>query len=378
MAIYVVREGDSVDSIALFAGISAEEVIWANQIEYPYRLAVGQALYIPGNGGVSARPLLYSFGYVYPFVREEILDATLPYLTDVYVFSHGFTMEGTLIAPAADDGWLIQKAKAAGVNPVMVLTPLGADGRFNNNLVTAVVEDRKVQDRLIWEIGRTMNEKGYVGLDIDFEYVQAADRVGFAEFVGRARSVMNLFGYPVTVALAPKTSAGQEGLLYEGMDYALLGEAADRVMLMTYEWGYTYGPPMAVAPLNMVRRVVDYAVTAIPREKISLGIPNYGYDWPLPYVRGTTMAESISSQEAVARAIDFGVEIQFDETAQSPYFLYWQYGIQHEVWFEDVRSLKAKYDLIKEYGLTGAGFWQLMSLYRPAWLLMEEMFDIRR
>lgn len=80
-------------------------------------------------------------------------------------------------------------------------------------------------------------------------------------------------------------------------------------MLMTYEWGYTYGPPMAVAPLNMVRRVVEYAVSAIPVEKISLGIPNYGYEWPLPYVRGTTKAQSISNREAVAGPIDHGVPI---------------------------------------------------------------------
>ncbi len=52
---------------------------------------------------------------------------------------------------------------------------------------------------------------------------------------------------------------------------------------MTYEWGYKYGPNMAVAPLNMVRRVLDYAVTEIIPEKIMLGIPNYGYDWPLPF-----------------------------------------------------------------------------------------------
>ena len=135
---------------------------------------------------------------------------------------------------------------------------------------------------------------------------------------------------------------------------------------------------MAVAPINMVRRVVEYAVSAIPKEKISLGIPNYGYDWPLPYVRGVTKAESISNLEAVERAIDFGVEIRFDETARSPYFRYWQYGIQHEVWFEDVRSISAKFDLIREFGLTGAGYWQLMSFFRPNWLLMEEEFRIER
>ena len=150
--------------------------------------------------------------------------------------------------------------------------------------------------------------------------------------------------------------------------------AANRVMLMTYEWGYTYGPPMAVAPINLVRRVVDYAVTEIPREKISLGIPNYGYDWPLPYVRGETRAQTLGTLEAVQLAIDHGVEIRFDETAMSPYFRYWQYGIQHEVWFEDVRSLKAKFELIREYGLSGAGYWQLMRFYRAGWLLLEEMF----
>ncbi len=221
-----------------------------------------------------------------------------------------------------------------------------------------------------------MQERGFEGLDIDFEYVLAEDRERFADFVRKVRQVMNLFGYPVTAALAPKTSAAQRGLLYEGIDYRLLGEAANSVMLMTYEWGYSQGPPMAVAPIHMVRRVVEYAVTEIPREKISLGIPNYGYDWPLPYERGVTRARTINNLEAVQIAIDYGVNIRFDETAQSPYFRYWQYGIQHEVWFEDVRSIKAKFDLIQEYGLLGAGYWQLMNFFKANWLMMDEMFRI--
>lgn len=149
-------------------------------------------------------------------------------------------------------------------------------------------------------------------------------------------------GYQVSVALAPKTSSGQPGLLYEGMDYEKLGNAADHVFLMTYEWGYTYGPPMAVAPINKVREVLDYAVTEIPREKILMGVPNYGYDWKLPFVRGGSGATLIGNVEAVRIAEDMGVEIQYDETAQSPYFTYLQNGVQHEVWFEDVRSIREK------------------------------------
>lgn len=141
---------------------------------------------------------------------------------------------------------------------------------------------------------------------------------------------------------------------------------------------YTYGPPMAVAPINMVRRVVEYALTEIPAEKISLGIPNYGYDWPLPYEQGVTKARSLGYREAVQLAIDHGVPIYFDETAQSPHLRYWQYGIQHEVWFEDVRSMYAKFELIKEYNLAGAGYWQLMRLFRANWLLADHMFLIKR
>jgi len=82
---------------------------------------------------------------------------------------------------------------------------------------------------------------------------------------------------------------------------------------------------MAVAPINMVRRVAEYALTEIP-----------------------------------------------------PYFRYWQSGVQHEVWFEDVRSLKAKFDLIKELDLSGAGYWQIMNYFRANWLLLADMFEINK
>ena len=290
MKIYVVKQGDSVDSIAESQGIPVETLVWANQIEYPYRLAVGQALYISdGEIGEGRRPL-FSSGYAYPFIDSVVLEDTLPYLSAINVFSYGFTEDGNLVLPMADDAWMIERALQWGVRPVLTLTPLGEDGRFNNNLVSALVRSQENQQRLIWELGRTMQEKGYEGLDIDFEYVLAEDRVEYADFVRRATQVLNIFGYTVTVALAPKTSAQQRGLLYEGIDYRLLGEAANHVMLMTYEWGYSQGPPMAVAPINMVRKVVEYAVSEIPPEKIILGIPNYGYDWPLPFERGVTRA----------------------------------------------------------------------------------------
>ena len=145
----------------------------------------------------------------------------------------------------------------------------------------------------------------------------------------------------------------------------------------SYEWGYTAGPPMAVAPLPNVRAVLDYAVTEIPAGKIFLGIPNYGYDWPLPFVRGTTRAQSISNQRAIDLAIEHDIAIQFDETAQAPFFHYTDGGgTVHEVWFEDARSLDAKLRLIAEYGFQGGGVWNLMRPYSQIWQVMAGLYDI--
>lgn len=322
--------------------------------------------------------MIVANGYAYTYISPWVLEQTLPYLTELSVFSYGFSEEGYLLPPPSDDVWMIRRAEQEGALPVLTLTPFGADGQFNNNLISAVVNNPEAKERLFLQLAQVMEQKGYRGLDIDFEYIKAEDRDAFTAFVAEAAERMNARGYQVSVALAPKTSADQQGLLYEGKDYRALGEAANHVLLMTYEWGYKYGPNMAVAPLNMVRRVLDYAVTEIIPEKIMLGIPNYGYDWPLPFERGVTEAVTIGNVEAVQIAIRNGAQIQFDPVAASPYFQYWTGGIQHEVWFEDVRSLREKFALITEYGLRGCGYWQIMRLFRANWLLLADTFWIQK
>lgn len=384
MEIYVVQPDDTVDQIAEKTGADTASIISTNQLEYPYRLAVGQALLISKKNEQLTeaekirRRQIESSGYAYPFISDWVLDQTLPYLSELAVFSYGFTTQGDLIYPTLDDRWMVNSALLAEAKPTLTLTPLGKDGHFNNGLVSALVRQQDVQLKLLRNLVWVMTEKGYQGVNIDFEYVLPEDRDSFSAFVGRATNLLNQFGFYVTVALAPKYSDNQIGVLYEGMDYRALGQAANWVFLMTYEWGYTYGPPMAVAPVNQVRRVVEYALTRIPAYKICMGVPNYGYDWPLPYVRGTTKARTLGNIEAVQMAIFYGVPIGFDQTAQSPYFTYWQYGVEHQVWFEDVRSYQAKFKLVEEYSLRGIGVWQINQLFRAGWELLDYRFQIEK
>lgn len=423
MLIHVVRPGETLYAIAGRYGADPELLRTANGVPDSGALAVGQTLVIqpvetfhvvqPGqtlsgvarlygvslrqlyrnNYGLEGRPALRpgqtlviaydeerlgtasTNGYAYPFISPEELGATLPYMSYLTPFTYGIDQEGGLLP--LDDGALLAEARRLGAAPLMHLSTLTEAGQFSSQRAASLLEDPARQAALTDQVLATIAEKDYQGLDVDFEYLPAALREAYASFITALRERLAPLGLPVLAALAPKTRPDQPGLLYEAHDYALLGAAADYVLLMTYEWGYTYGPPMAVAPLPNVRQVLDYAVTVIPREKIYLGIPNYGYDWPLPFVQGETRARSISNQEAVAIAVANGAEIQFDERAQSPWFRYTREGVEHQVWFEDARSMSAKLRLIQEYGLWGAGYWNLMRPYPQGWTVLNALYRVR-
>ncbi len=383
MTIYTVQQGDTVDLIATNFGVPASTIIYNNQLSYPYRLAVGQALLISVEPDNIDKRAIYSGGYAYPFISNWVLNQTMPYLSNLYIFSYGFTPEGYLIPPILDDTFMISAARQFGSAPILTLTPFDATGQFSNYLISRVINNPEATVRLKDEIVYEIQTRGFEGLDIDFEYILAEDRAAFVDFVAYMQENISALGYPVSVALAPKTSDNQPGLLYEGKDYPRLGAVADYVLLMTYEWGYTYGPAMAVAPLNKVREVVEYALTVIPANKIHLGIANYGYDWKLPFVRGESKAVTIGNVEAVQIAIRNDVPILFDEIAMSPYFRYQIYSEEtgeteyHEVWFEDVRSINGKMQLIEEYNLRGFSCWQIMQLFRGLWLVAADRFYLR-
>ena len=236
---HVVQAGDTLASIAEQYGISQNQLYRNN----PYLLQ--QAVIQPGETLViryddELLDNMQVMGYAYTFIETALLREQLLYLSELMVFSYGFTVEGELIPPPNED-LLINQALEFGVEPILVLTPLTEQGNFNSNLISAVLSNDAVQQTLIDNLLETVETKQYGGVDVDFEYIPADNRDNYTAFVGKLRTAMNAQGFQVSVALAPKIAADQEGLLYEGMDYANLGKNADFVFLMTYEWGYTYG-----------------------------------------------------------------------------------------------------------------------------------------
>lgn len=301
-------------------------------------------------------------GYAYPTIGQQTLAWWLPRLSWVSTFSYGFTEQGELIN--LEDEAVIAQARDGGVGALMVLTPLDAQGVFNDNIAIAVFNDPAALENLIGNIEENIRVKGLTGIDFDFEYLAAEYAGAYVDLVRRTQERLAPQGYTVTVALAPKVRADQPGLLYQGHDYRGMGQVADYCLIMTYEWGYTFGEPMPVSPINSVRRVVEYAVSEIEPTKILMGLNNYGYDWALPYVKGETRAEKLTNYHAAARAEYYGVPVQWDEDAMAPFFTYTApNGIKHIVWFENEASWRARLSLVREFGLAGVGIWNIMNVF---------------
>jgi spore germination protein len=371
---YYVQPGDSLWGISQKVGVPYQELARVNGISPNVPLQVNQRLYVPQKPKVRAEFNAYVEPYgkeVAPNLEESAKEAA-PYLTYLAPFSFQAKRDGTLQEPPL--GNLLQTGKDNG-NVLMMAITNQEEGQFNDELGRILLNDMAIQDKFLNNVVQTAKKYGFRDIHFDFEYLRPEDKEAYNRFLRKAKQRFNQEGWLLSTALAPKTSADQKGKWYEAHDYKAHGEIVDFVVIMTYEWGYSGGPAMAVSPIGPVREVIEYALTEMPASKIMMGQNLYGYDWTLPFKPGTT-AKAISPQQAIEIAAANNVNIQYDAKAQAPFFKYSAEGKDHEVWFEDARSIQAKFDLMKELKLRGMSYWKLGLSFPQNWLLITDNFNV--
>ncbi|MFD2749883.1 glycoside hydrolase family 18 protein [Virgibacillus siamensis] len=370
---HTVNLGETIWSIAQRYGSSVDTILQANDIAEPGLIYPGQSIRIPA----PERPVTEVNAYTTQIGeqgRRKVL-ALGRNFTYLAPFSYHVNADGTL--QALQETPVLEAAHETNTAPLLVVTNFSEDGGFSSDNAASILRNPDVQDTLINNLLEIMNSKGYAGVNFDFEYVYPEDRENYNNFLRRVVERLHP-EYLVSTALAPKESADQSGLLYEAHDYQTQGEIVDFIVSMTYEWGWAGGRPWAIAPVNEVRNVLDFAVSVVPRDKIMMGVPLYGRDWEIPWQEGTT-ARTISPQDAVQLAVQYGVPIEYNEEYQAPFFHYTdETGQRHEVWFEDARSMQAKYDLIKEYNLRGPSYWVLGNVFPQNWAVLQDNFSVRK
>ncbi|WP_417898418.1 glycoside hydrolase family 18 protein [Bacillus haimaensis] len=373
---YYVQQGDTLTSIARKFNTTPQRLAQVNQLNANQPLRTGIRLYIPPQPKREAEINAYiepSGNTVSPQLEQSARNAA-PYLTYLAPFSFRVQRDGSLKEPPLNN--FPQIAQANNVTLMMVLTNLEEDG-FSDELGKIILTNMSVQNKFLDNVVATAKKYNFKDIHFDFEFLRPADKEAYNTFLRKARDRFKKEGWLISTALAPKTKADQKGKWYEAHDYKAHGEIVDFVIIMTYEWGYSGGPPMAVSPIGPVREVLEYALTEMPGNKIMMGQNLYGYDWTLPFKPGGEFAKAISPQAAIQLASDNNAAIQYDEEAQAPHFNYWdKQGKEHKVWFEDARSIQAKFDLLKELNLRGISYWKLGLSFPQNWLLITDNFNV--
>lgn len=370
---YVIQPGDSLFNIAKMASMSLEQLRAANPSVNPDDLQPGMQIVIPDVSKYVASILNY---YV---VRTPELDAFLindfaPYSTLISMFDYQFSPNGNIVNELNERA-AIEEAWRSRVIPLVTITNLVPEG-FSTELTHQVLNNHISRTNLINNIVNLTYRKGYGGVNIDFERVGAEDRDLLTRFLSELKNRLAEHGYMLTIAVPPKTS--EDIPWVRGYDYGGIGAIVDLVFIMTYDWHHTESGPGPVAPINEVRDTIRFATESMPREKIVLGVPLYGYEWPIPYTQGLT-GRAISNEDAINTAMNYQSPIQYSEQSATPFFRYMDpTGQMHEVWFEDVRSMSEKMKLVSDFNIQGMGAWQLNLGFPQGPWLITKFFTVKK
>lgn len=427
MIIHVVKSGETINSIAEYYGVSATRLINENTITNPNELVVGQTIVIAypeqtytvvegdtleeiaakfnvsifqllrNNPDISDRTylevgenLIISYktsreittnGYAFPFIDESILIKTLPYLTYLSVFNYTVTREAELI-PYSDESNIVQLAKTYEVVPLMTITTLTTSGIPDLDAANEILLSETLQERLADNALSIIKATGYAGVNVTFSYVGELNQELYKNVLSKINTRLKSEGYLVFSTINPNIRDIGDRVDFAKVNYGSFSEYADGLIFLNFVWGTNYGPPGPVSSNYNQRVFLDYIAPLTSGNIIELGTPVIGYDWELTYTSSMdSNATSLTINAAIQLASNLNIPIDFDETSQTPFFLYNQvnyYGLpaRHVVWFIDARTINSILDLIMEYGLEGKAIWNIMIFYSQMWLIINSQYKI--
>jgi Predicted glycosyl hydrolase len=374
--VYIVQEGDTLSEIALDQRISMMQLyrnnpyLWDRKNIYP-----GEELII----SYDTRATVTTNAYAFPFIEMNTLKKSLPYLTYLSILNYKTLPKGE-IESFYDDSDLIETAKQFGVAPLMLVTSITFRGERDPEMVYDILLNPDYQENHAKSMLKVMKEKGYYGVNITVTFLNKTNQELYLNYLKRVTSILNKEGYPVFITIDPNFVIKDNEVLFEKVDYSNYNKLVDASYVMRFYWGTLYGPPMPVSSVKNISLYVDYMKEMIDPKSINIGFPLLGYDWALPYIEGFTQGNAITLDTSLDLARLNDSIILFDDVSQTPYFGYGtdvsQNTIQHIVWFVDARTINAIVNLVIENGMEGTGLWNIMTYFPQLWLIINSNCEI--
>ena len=372
--IYTVQEGDTLYSIATSHNVSVMEILRNNPYisDRPF-IYPGEVLVIKYEEEKTGT--LSTNGYVYPFIGLDLLKKTLPFMTYLSVYSHYYTATGEVTS--IDDRDLVRTARDYGVAPIMVLTGLVGSAEEQIEAIHNILINIDLQDYLINNLVSVLEAKEYYGVNLTTPYILPEDRNKFVEFVSKFSTRLRVGGYRPFLTLTLSAFELLTNVIYEDLQYDVLGELVDNVTIITYEWGFSYGLPPTIVSFDTMGGIVMYGISLIDPNKLNIGYSTVGYVWGLPYIDGVTVGRAITYDSSIDLAREYNAVIHFDEITKASYFQYYS-DSEYILRFRDARGINDIVKLVPKYGVEGVAIWNVMYFFNQMWLVINSQFEIRK
>ncbi|MBX6353426.1 MAG: peptidoglycan-binding protein [Thermoflavifilum sp.] len=294
-----------------------------------------------------------------------------PDITEIHDDHYAMAASGTISATpglTSATAALLQYARSHHVKLYATITNIRPDtGNFDGTLVHQLVSNAAAQAQFRAS-ALALCAQGYDGIDIDFESVAPSDRSAFLALLADLSSDLHAAGKSLSITVPARTGATAEPWS-AAYDYAAIGNLADEVPIMAYDFSWQGGSAGPIAPLSWDQNILEYALTQMPASKVRLGLGLYGYDWDV--IRG-----------GPARALSLGAVDHLMQSTRStetwnaadafPYFTYTDTGGDvHQVYYENEASLAAKLQLASQDGVTGVAVWHAGLETPLAWSAID-------
>jgi spore germination protein YaaH len=288
------------------------------------------------------------------------------------------------LVTGAPDSTVLKSAQEEKL-PVMPIVALGDKKEFHT-LAASTAAQARMNEAMI----RECKLHGYTGFQIDFEDIDWTDRDLLTALVKLSAEAMHSTGLQLTIATVPNAPGypGQGGYskwMYTdwrgAYDIAALARYVDLICLMTYDQHTRWTVPGPVAGWDWTVENLNYALKTVPREKLSLGIPLYGYHWYTgPPVKDPNTgkekpnptAESISAPNALQLGEANNGKIQWDADDHTAYLYFYRDQMREWVFFTDLHTFKDRYELAQQNKLQGFCSWVLGEEDPEIWTFLPK------
>jgi spore germination protein YaaH len=282
------------------------------------------------------------------------------YMYSVSPFWYELDIEGNITNfSGAEDSDVISYLKSNDIKIIPIIS-----NEFVAEPLASIIADETKRTKQINDILAIAGD--YDGISLNYENLDEDDKDNYTTFVKELAEKLHAEDKTLAIHLHAKTSEPGTWNGPMSQDWEELGKVCDKLKIMAYDYHWSTSEAGAIAPPDWVEEVIQHALELIPKEKIYLGIPLYGYDWIDEVGEGVTYTEAITLSELNSATV------LVDTETTSPYFTYTDSeNNNHEVWFENSGSTKKKIDLAKQYELGGIDYWRLGGEDSTMWKELE-------